>query len=885
MQIITSHERADMDALASMYAAYLLYPDHQVVLPNNLNRNLRDFIALYKDRLPFVERRALGRRHVSHMVLVDAQAVAPFRGMNPRSQFGGAQVQVIDHHAPDGEAPANVTLELDQVGACTTLLVERLRASLIKLDVLGASLLLMGIYEDTGSLSYMTTTARDAYAAGWVLEQGADLELVHRFLRQPLTPAQRATLEKLLSNSVIHGVHGRAICIASVALDAYLDELAGLIHPILDTYEPEACFLLAEYEGCVQIIARSATEAVDVAAVLAPFGGGGHAKAAAGRAEGARLDEVADRLIEVLRNQVVPTVRVREIMSTNVHTLGLEASIREAAQLMRRYGHEGFPVVDGEQLVGIVTRSDVDRALHHNRGELHVRTILHTGPLHVSPDDPVSAVQRVMIEHSLGQVPVAEGGRFIGIVTRTDLIKLLTPTARNSHAQEIRRLMGEALPAGLRDLLTQARDVANDQGASLYVVGGFVRDLLLGAPNLDLDLVVEGDAIRMAQQLAARLGARVRSHGRFGTAKLILGGDRPEGVPEALDFVTARTEFYERPSVLPTIERSSIKQDLYRRDFTINTLAICLDRSRYGELLDFYGGVADLNDRRIRVLHNLSFVEDPTRILRAVRFEQRLDFAIEDRTAELIGDALELIEHVTGEHLRHELYLILEEAQPERSLERLGRLGVLERLHPALRFGRDEAELFARLRQRFENGQAQPQAASAGASEPAPDLALGYLALLTSSLNRAELAAFAQRLRIRTDHLTFLDEVASMRDRMDDLTATVMLPSAIYRWLHGLTREARFVLSVLSESDLVRARLDLFERELAHVTARVNGHSLRALGVPPGPIYGEILGRIRDALLDKQISTFEEEEQLARALVVAAHTSDGAKKSAARKGA
>ncbi|MBN1399427.1 MAG: CBS domain-containing protein [Anaerolineae bacterium] len=867
MQIITSHERADMDALASMYAAHLLYPEHQVVLPTNLNRNLRDFMALYRDEMPAMSRRKLPRRPIEHVILVDTQAIAPLRGMDHHTQ-----IHVIDHHRLSEPLSDGVTYEIEMLGACTTLLIEKLRERGIGLDSLGASLLLMGIYEDTGSLTYGTTTARDAAAAAWLLDCGADLEFIHQFLRQPLSDDQRAALDRLVSNSAIHTVQGRTICIAAIALEHYVDELASLIHQIMDVYEPDACFVLAEYEGSVQIIARSTTEAINVATIADALGGGGHSKASAARVDGESLNAVSQHLLNLLEEKTEPPVLVRELMSTNVHTLTLNMSVRDAAQLMQRYGHEGFPVVEGERLLGVVTRSDIDRALHHRRGEMSIRSVLHTGALHVCPQDSVDEVQRVMIDHGLGQVPVVEEGRFVGIVTRTDLINLFAPRPQASRAQEIQRLMREVLPRGLRELLVEARDVANDQGHSLYIVGGFVRDLLLGVPNLDLDLVVEGDAIQMAHALAPHLGGRVRSHARFGTAKIILDGERPEGVPPALDFVTARTEFYERPSVLPTVESSSIKQDLYRRDFTINTLAICLDRDRYGELLDFYGGETDLLEKQIRVLHSLSFVEDPTRILRAVRFEQRLGFTIESRTAELIDDALDLIDHVTGERLRHELLLILEEERPELALHRLERMGVLERIHPSLRFGGDKVELFARLRRRLQEESTAPEEGQIQEiRDHTPQVRLCYLALLTCSMDRAELDSFAERLRIRSEHTQFLHEVTRLRESMSELQASVMLPSSIYRWLHPFSREARFVLSVLSDSELVRQRLEIFQEQLASVSPQIDGHFLRSLGVTPGPIYGEILERVRDALLDGQIASLAEEERLAKSLVMAAH--------------
>ncbi|NLD45042.1 MAG: CBS domain-containing protein [Chloroflexi bacterium] len=862
MKIITSHERTDMDALASMYGAWLLYPDHRPVLPVKLNRNLRAYLALYADALPFVDRATLPKAHVTQLLLVDTHTVAPFRGMGARTA-----VHIIDHHTGQ-PAPEGATVEGDAVGATSTLLVERIRARGAAVSTEGATLLLMGIYEDTGSLSYLTTTSRDAQAAAWLLEQGADLSVANEFLHNPLTPAQREVLARLSAASEFHTIQGRSICIAAVALDVYVDELSSLIHQLTAMVDPDGCFLLAQYEQDVQIIARSTTDAIDVSAILRHFGGGGHSKAAAALALGTDLADVRQALLTILAQEVAAPVPVLSIMSTNVHTVDPAMSAREAAALMRRYGHEGFPVVDGDRLVGVLTRSDIDRALHHSLGEMTVRSLLHSGPLYVRPGDPVEEVERVMIEHNLGQVPVVENGHFVGIVTRTDVIKLRAPGANHATRPEVRPLLDAALPASLRALLVEARDVANAMGYSLYIVGGFVRDLLLGVPtlDLDLDLVVEGDAIRLAERLAQVLGTRARSHSRFGTAKVILDPATHPDAPPSLDFVTARTEFYERPTELPQVERSSIKQDLYRRDFTINTMAICLDRSRYGELLDFYGGTRDLATRRIRVLHNLSFIEDPTRILRAARFEQRLGFRIEERTEELIDDALPLLEHVSGERLRNELFLILEEEAPGRVLERLRGLGVLAYLAPGLAFPRDLEGLFARLRARFGALAAAPQPQEAGAS-----LRLCYLAVLTYAMDQRSMAGFAERLRLSQRDTRFLREVALLRDRLPELHAPAMLPSHIYRLLEPYSREARFVLSVLTDSAEVEERLDLYERTLSHVRPRVDGHYLRRLGVAPGPIYGEILSRLRDAILDGQVRTPEEEDALARSLAEGAH--------------
>src|SRR5690606_37682656 len=279
------------------------------------------------------------------------------------------------------------------------------------------------------------------------------------------------------------------------------------------------------------------------------------------------------------------------------------------------------------------------------------------------------------IEEDWGQIPVVEpatadrepngqaGDRLLGIVTRTDLLRLLGRPIEETAPANRRALLASGLSPAVWALVQHTGEVAAQMGMPIYFVGGLVRDLLLELPAVDIDIVVEGDAIALAQELRRRFGGRVRSHARFGTAKWLLSRNArrrlaPDAAlaeaPATIDFVTARTEFYERPSALPEVERGSIKLDLHRRDFTINTLAIRLDGAYLGQLLDFYGGMRDLERGLIRALHSLSFIDDPTRILRAVRLEQRLGFQIEPRTRELIADALPMLDRVTGDRIRHE---------------------------------------------------------------------------------------------------------------------------------------------------------------------------------------------------------------------------------------
>ncbi len=708
--VILTHEHTDFDALASMLGAYKLHPHAVPVLPRSLNRNLEGFLALYRSALPFRRQEDLPKQHIDYAIVVDTQAYATIRGM--KTDTPG---MVIDHHALQKPMGTGWTFWGGDTGATTTLLVEQIRERKIAVTPVEATLLLLGIHEDTGSMVYATTTPRDVLAAGWLLERGANLQVLARFLHHPLTPAQKELYAKLAENSKTVSIAGHSIVIAPAVAPDYQDEISTLAHTLRDIYDPAGLFLLVDLGDRIQLVARSTTDAIDVGAIAKEMGGGGHPRAAAALIRNQTLPEVSARLQDLLRETVKPSLTVGQIMTHGTPiTVPPETTIGNMAEVIQRYGFEGYPVVESgdnrrtaarpiqaEQLRGLISRRQIDRAQHHGLASHRVDRYMRTGCVTISPEQSVTDLQRVMIESGWGQIPVVDpvSGQIVGIVTRTDLIKLWGQPIQESRREDIVLRMDSALPAPLLTLLRLAGTTAADLQYPLYAVGGFVRDLLLGRPNFDVDLVVEGDAIAVAKRLAAQYGGRTRSHKRFGTAKWILpGANEPLSaltglsgdtqntfLPASLDFVTARTEFYAEPTALPTVERSSIKLDLHRRDFTINTLAICLAPDRWGELMDFYGGERDLQEGLIRVLHTHSFVDDPTRILRAVRFEQRFGFQIEARTVELIADSVDLLERITPARVRHELELIFAEARPEHALRRLDQSGVTDYIHPDLR--------------------------------------------------------------------------------------------------------------------------------------------------------------------------------------------------------
>ncbi|MGQ9785081.1 MAG: CBS domain-containing protein [Anaerolineae bacterium] len=871
MHLIVTHENADFDAVASLLGAVKLYPAARALLPNRLNRNVRDFLSLYGDEFPFIWPHELPQERIARLTVVDTQHIPPLRGLDAHTVY-----QVIDHHARAPHLSDSVIATLHHTGATATLLVEEIKAQRIPLFPHEATLLLLGIYEDTGSLLYSSTTPRDVYMAAWLMEQGAVMEVVRQFLKYPLSEDQQALYRQLIDAMQTYPISGHVVMIAAAVAGRYVEEISTLAHKLRDLFEPDALFLIVAMEDHIQLVARSTTDAIDVGFIAGMFGGGGHARAAAALVRGVNVGEVQAELLELLRQNVRPSVMVGDIMSRGVHTLSPHDTVARAAEMMARYGHEGFPVVEGGRVVGVLTRREIDKALHHKLGSTPISRIMRKGEIYVTPYDSVEKLQDIMTREGIGQVPVVNGDHVIGIVTRTDLIKLWSASPGASRAEQIVRRMAEMMPAALLQLLREAGRIAADHGDTLYIVGGFVRDLLHRAnsenhvPYLDIDLVVEGDAIRLARCLARRYGGQVRSHQRFGTAKWLLPpelqlpkapGENVSSqetfaalatgeLPSALDFVTARMEFYEHPTALPEVERSSIKQDLHRRDFTINTLAICLSPERLGELLDFYGGEHDLRRGLIRVLHSLSFVEDPTRILRAVRLEQRLGFQIEVRTLELLQGALDLLDRVSGERILHELLLILREPEPERALSRLDALGVLRQIHPELRMDEWAVQRMRALRQ-----------ARAGTPwERIQPAEVHYLGILTFRMGQAALEQLINRLHIPGQLASMLRQVELLHRTRLPLLEQPQRPSRLYELLAPFDTHSVLIGWLGSEDETVRAQLAQFQSELRSVQPIIDGHYLRnVFKLRPGPIYRQIIDALRGARLDREVVTLEDE--------------------------
>ncbi|MDY6918460.1 MAG: hypothetical protein SVP26_11100 [Chloroflexota bacterium] len=399
--------------------------------------------------------------------------------------------------------------------------------------------------------------------------------------------------------------------------------------------------------------------------------------------------------------------------------------------------------------------------------------------------------------------------------------------------------MTKHLPGELLRFLATAGEVAHAQGRRLYLVGGAVRDLLLGRSNLDYDLVVEGDATLLARQLARASGDKARVHARFGTATFRHGD-------VSIDVATARRETYSRPGALPDVTPGGIADDLFRRDFSINAMAIDLTLGSFGRLLDPFAGRDDLNHRLIRVLHDRSFIDDATRILRALRYEQRLGFKLEKATETLLRQGTSMLDTISGDRVRRETELNLQEEHPERILARAEELGVLKAVHPALK---GDGWLDGKLRE---------------ASRVAPADTDLFTALLTYNMTAEQSEQVMDRLNIQGGLRRSIMQVHRLKEAYRGLAAPDLPPSRVFRLLHPYSATAVSACAIACDCPAVRKRLEHYLVELRHVTTCLDGDDLKELGVEPGPGLGRVLRALLDAKLDGRVSTRQGEEVLVR---------------------
>ena len=866
--MITAHANADFDALASMVAASKLYPGAVLIFPGSQEKNLRNFfIESTMYLFNFKSFKDIEPKSVELLVVVDTRQRPRIPHVSPILDNPGLLIHLYDHHPDtDDDLEADKSVVKDW-GSTTSILVDIMRGQDVVLNPEEATLLGLGIYEDTGSFGFNTTTQHDFEAAGWLKAQGMDLEVISDMLSNELSAQQVTHLGELLQNAHSYDIQGADVVITELSTDNFVPDFALLVHKLMDMEHIKVAFALGRMGDRIHLVARSRNPDVNVGQICSSLGGGGHSVAASATIKDKTLAEVRDDLFALLYSQINPEIIVESLMSRPAVVIEDDKSINDALELMSRFGLKDVPVVAAGTMkcVGIMGQKTADKAVSHGLGEWDLMEYMSRKFDTVEIKTDLYRVMEVILGNRQRMLPVVDGETLVGVITRTDLMHLLIEEPARipdslmpdrNRERNISSMVNNRLPKEMLNLLRSAGELGDELGCEVYAVGGFVRDILLGRPNLDLDLVVEGDGISYAKELVAKLGGRVKTHSKFKTAVTILDSG------QRVDVATARLEYYEYPAALPTVELSSIKMDLYRRDFTVNALALRINPGRFGQLVDFFGAERDIRNRTIRVLHSLSFVEDPTRILRAIRFERRFDFQIGGQTLRLIKNAinLELFSKLSGTRVIHELQLISEEEDPLACFNRMEELGIMEAIHPQLKLKSDRIQVIselAKVNSWYKLLYLKPEVATWKL----------YFLGLTMGIKRDQITGVTRRL-----HLTNKEEkdFLQLRDMIGDALMKLMgwregksRLSTLYNILHPIPIEGILFLMARSRKEHIRRNISQYLARLRYIKIDVSGNDLRRMGIDPGPVYTVILNKLMMAKIDGRADTRDEQLRLA----------------------
>ena len=880
--LVTCHSNADFDAFAAMLAAGRLYAPCDLLYPGSQEKNLNKLyeeIGKNPDLLEgcrFVDSDTDFSRY-GFLIVVDTRQRSRLHHVWSLLDNPGIRVEVWDHHPDTSDDIHPHLTHFANTGASVTLLITRMKDKMVQITPWTASVLGMGLYSDTGSFAYSSTTAEDYEAAAWLMRQGMDVNIINDTLAFEMTRTHVQALNSMIESLESYKINDEEVVLAHTTLEHYLGDFAYLAHKLMEMEKFTVLFAIGRMDDRIQVVARSRAPSINVGAVCSSLGGGGHINAASASIRDKSLAEVHDAILNALYLQQTGENKASDYMTSPAVGMEEGRTIAEADELMFHFSLKSIPIFarGTRKCVGLIDSVTTQRAMAHGLSEEKIDDYMMKPVQTLTVDATLKDLTTVIVGSHQRLVPILdrEENIVLGVVTRTDLISIFAAEPgrmdKNKKGEPKSRNMGKTLrdqlPANILHLLTLASELGRELATPVYVVGGFVRDLMLKTPNQDIDLVVEGDGLGFAAALAKRLNGRVREHRKFLTSVVLYPDEK--GREQRVDVATARLEYYESPAAMPTVEHSSIKMDLYRRDFTINALAIRLDCEPMGQVVDFFGGQRDLKDRVIRVLHALSFVEDPTRILRAVRFEQRYHFRLGPATEKLVRNALAmgLLDKLSPARVFHEFEHICSEERALPAINRLQELGILQSLHPQLALNpartRDlpkMARVLGWFRLLYLDVEIRPW--------------FVYFLVLTSSMSYNDTLTCFRRLGLPA---TAKNTVMQGREYMRSLKSPLKKlfasreprPSEVCALLAKLPLECVLYIMAVDNRSEIRRTLSRYITTWRSMTPDIGGSDLRKMGLPPGPAFAAILRRLLQAKLDHEADSPSKQYELAKRLV------------------
>ncbi len=855
MQVVFLEKGADLDALSSAYGITLLYPETRILLPDNVSETVKVVLKRFKEKFKekIVDKNSL--KKIEKIFIVDSHNIEHVLKKLSSYLEDKISIEIFDHHQilEKDYLPKEAAIHIKLYGSATTVVVEEIVKRNIPVDKDDATILALGIYEDTGSFTYKITTPEDLHFTAFLLKKGANLSIIREILEKRITDKQLRILDQLTEN--IHYIFSknRKVAISTAYCLEYIPDISSVLSMIKVFEDVDAFFVIINTKGKITVIGRSKVEDINVGRILMNLGGGGHPYAASATVKGFTTAEVKSILENLILSNLYRDILVKEIMDQNISIYSLDTQVKDVKG--EDLEKPVLFLVDKEKkFQGIVLSKVIREALRHNIKNVKLEDFIINDIYVFSPETTVGEIEHYIETTSQDIFPIVEKGYPLGMVTKNQIIIVLHGQPFFSEKDifisrkrvkpkylNFKNKLERFFPKELIQELKNIGKLAKELGFRAYIVGGVVRDIVLGKKNLDIDIIVEGDAPILAKEYARKNNLKVHTFEEFMTAQITL----KSGLK--IDFATARREIYEYPGAYPKVEKATLKEDLYRRDFTINTLAIEITEDNFGILIDFFNGLRDIKDKMIRILHQLSFVEDPIRVLRALRFAGRLGFRLGKHTEKLLKLAVEeeLLKVAPTGRINLELVYTFNEEKVVEIILLMNQYKVLNQLIPEFYFDAKREELITRLR----------------------DTIISFEMFFQKKVDRVSnyLLSLMYHLPLDISYLVldkyhFQQSKKFFEEFFEKRTIFKQIPtknSHLYEKIKNINRDLLVFFCSYLDIETSERIITILKKEEEKKLV-ISGKDLQELGLKPSPIYKEIIEDVFKKYLDNEIKSKKE---------------------------
>lgn len=859
MQVIFLVEGSDLDSLSSAVAYCILNENSYISLPDNYSKTVKLVLPIFKKEIKIIKKIP---PNIEKAIFVDTSSIEKIKTTIEKHNldFENTQIEIFDHHTVEKiknkNFLSNIKYSLFLYGACTTHFVFEIEKKSITLTKQQATLIALGIYEDTGSFRYAGTTPEDIKALYILSKFGLDYDIINQILTKKFDEKTLHILENLIDNLQIVFVNGQKIGLSLTYINDYVPDISSYFNNIKELLQLDAVLAVLSTKNKNFIIGRSNNDEINVGYILSFLGGGGHKRAGSATVKGLTGNETIEYLHTIIDNILGKSQKVEDIMHKNFCVVSKDTKIIDLKDIKTPI----CIVVDkNEKFLGIIFEKDIKYAIKHNLENLTAFDFAISDIYTLSLKQKISEVEKQILTVAQEIFPVLDRQKPVGIISKIDIIKALHSSEFDSEKEvfisrrrmipkhyDFRKKLEKFFDKKIINTLNNIGKLAKKLNMRAYLVGGIVRDIILNKEiGNDIDIVVEGDAIKLAKEFARQGNYSLLKFDEFLTAKV-------KTLNLKIDFATARKEIYEYPGAYPKVKKASIKEDLSRRDFTINTLAIDITADNFGIMLDYFNGYKDIKDKVIRILYQLTFIEDPIRILRAVRFAGRFNFKIGKTTEKLLKIAVDqkLLDVAPTGRINLELNLTFNEAKVIEIINLMDKYKILHSLFPNFFLSEEKKEFLEKTKNyitMFEEFFLQK------IDNPKVYLTvLLYHLPLEVSYQVLKKYHFENVFKTLEEFLLVINKIKPQQKS-----------SEIYEIIKNLSKETKVLIVSYFDEELSKKIIDIVKK-IEEKKLIISGKDLKSLGLKPSPKFAEIIDIVFKAYLDGRIKDKKEVKEFVK---------------------